>query len=616
MDGYSSNEAQESPLVEKKGLNHLKGIWAPAITPPRLSRKAQNSAQNWGSLKAEIRKIYIDDDNTLANTMQKIEADYGFKACERKWKMQLKDWGFEKYVSASDMRILIAKAEKRSIEENKDTIFFNRGCQIPQEKIDLFKRRKVTKQAAPASPSAETPANITYHTPGSTALTPAAVRDISGINWESNSSEWQVTGSVAGSSGPSEQDQVQSMCELNLTTSLSSGEHVSERPKSYQQLQSNSHRFSMSREEDGYSDEDATCSDHTANAIKKISNEISDTGYEAIKPSDAPQPDACTNEVRSMAEKILARALELQERDRSILATLEQTQRSSQKVIDAYRDVTRESVALRVLIKSYEVQRFRQKKAESYARSAIELLSQPPFSSQQLEVWRRELEWGLSLLNYPHEAILRYHEATVGVEMSFGFEDGLQCRISLAKLLIQLKQQQEALNLLLMSCNDYLSTRPSPTYSGPFSSIVFEGNLAQKLSSQSFKDTMELIQFMQYEPHLRESCRVANATVALIQNSVKFPDFDPGYVLVCFMNLASEYSWAEMLLQADLVYKFAVPEVLLRGPERIILEREKNSEFRNYARHCQRTNNAAGLEIAFKHLESITLLMPSMANAG
>lgn len=77
------------------------------------------------------------------------------KCCsERKWKMQLKDWGFEKYVSASDMRILIAKAEKRAIEENKDTIFFNGGCQIPQEKIDLFKRRKATKKTAPASPSA------------------------------------------------------------------------------------------------------------------------------------------------------------------------------------------------------------------------------------------------------------------------------------------------------------------------------------------------------------------------------------------------------------------------------------------------------------------------------
>ncbi len=77
------------------------------------------------------------------------------KCCsERKWKMQLKDWGFEKYVSATEMRMLIAKAEKRLIEDNKETIFFKGECQIPQEKIDIFKRRKVTKQTAPVSPSA------------------------------------------------------------------------------------------------------------------------------------------------------------------------------------------------------------------------------------------------------------------------------------------------------------------------------------------------------------------------------------------------------------------------------------------------------------------------------
>jgi hypothetical protein len=425
-----------------------------------------------------------------------------------------------------------------------------------------------------------------------------------------------VPGNVAGGPRALEQDQLHSMSELNLATSFSPGEHVPGRSKSYQQLQSNSQSSSMSPEQAEDPDEAGACSNYTANAMSRNSNEIFCTGYETVKPIDALQPDPCTKKVKSMGEKMLSRALELQERDKSILATLEHTQRSSQKVFDPYRDVIRESVALRVLIKSYEVQRVRQRKAESYARSAIQLLSQPPFSSQRSEECRRGLECGSNLLNYPHEAIVRYHEAMAGVEMSFGFEDGLKCRIFLAKLLIQIKQYEEALDLLLMSFNDYLSTRPSPTGSGPFSSIVFKGDLAQKLSCQAFKETMELIQLLQDEPHLRESCRVANATTALIQDSVKFPDFDPGYVLVCFMNLASEYSWAEMLYQADLVYNFAVPEVQIRGPERIILEREKNSEFRNYARHCQQTNNAAGLEIAFKHLESITLLMPSMANAG
>ncbi len=80
MDGFSLNGAQESLLASKDGPYHLKRIWAPATTSPRLSRKAQKNIQNWGSLKTEIRKIYIDEDNTLANTMKKIETDYGFRA--------------------------------------------------------------------------------------------------------------------------------------------------------------------------------------------------------------------------------------------------------------------------------------------------------------------------------------------------------------------------------------------------------------------------------------------------------------------------------------------------------------------------------------------------------
>ena len=81
MEGFALlDEAQEFSLVEKNGSDYVEDIWAPEITSPRLSRKAQNSAQQWESLKAEIRKIYIDQDNTLATTMQKIEADHGFKA--------------------------------------------------------------------------------------------------------------------------------------------------------------------------------------------------------------------------------------------------------------------------------------------------------------------------------------------------------------------------------------------------------------------------------------------------------------------------------------------------------------------------------------------------------
>jgi len=38
------------------------------------------SNQEWDSVKPEIENLYIDQDQTLAATMQKIEADHGLKA--------------------------------------------------------------------------------------------------------------------------------------------------------------------------------------------------------------------------------------------------------------------------------------------------------------------------------------------------------------------------------------------------------------------------------------------------------------------------------------------------------------------------------------------------------
>jgi hypothetical protein len=68
--------------------------------------------------------------------------------------MKLKEWNFEKYVPASQMRILVAKAEKRAREENKETVFFNGETQIDPQRFSLFKKRKSTKEADAASPSA------------------------------------------------------------------------------------------------------------------------------------------------------------------------------------------------------------------------------------------------------------------------------------------------------------------------------------------------------------------------------------------------------------------------------------------------------------------------------
>ena len=67
--------------------------------------------------------------------------------------MKLKEWKFEKYLSDRDKRIIVAKAEKRA-RDGKDTVFYYGDAEITTERIENFKRRKVSKEMEAVSPSA------------------------------------------------------------------------------------------------------------------------------------------------------------------------------------------------------------------------------------------------------------------------------------------------------------------------------------------------------------------------------------------------------------------------------------------------------------------------------
>lgn len=72
----------------------------------------------------------------------------------RKWKEKLKEWKFDKNISSNDMKIILAKAEKRAREDGKGTEFFHGDTQISPERIAQFKRRKICKSEDVPSPTA------------------------------------------------------------------------------------------------------------------------------------------------------------------------------------------------------------------------------------------------------------------------------------------------------------------------------------------------------------------------------------------------------------------------------------------------------------------------------
>ncbi|KAF8851020.1 hypothetical protein BDZ45DRAFT_751097 [Acephala macrosclerotiorum] len=140
--------------------------------PVNHAAKAQNNRERerereweWESNKDEIRRLYIDRNWTLKQTMAEVGGKFKSTPSKRTWKTKLEEWGFIKK-RTPEMCFMLSKAEKREREEGKATEFTRDGAPFPQETIQRFKRRRAGNQAT-LSHSLEigTPTNVTYHTP-------------------------------------------------------------------------------------------------------------------------------------------------------------------------------------------------------------------------------------------------------------------------------------------------------------------------------------------------------------------------------------------------------------------------------------------------------------------
>lgn len=81
----------------------------------------------------------------------------------RKFKMKLKEWGYEKYLTKLDKKNMIAKAEQRSTE-GKATVFYHNGVRVTNERVDNFKRRRVAnEEPIPASTAGKITKIMHYH---------------------------------------------------------------------------------------------------------------------------------------------------------------------------------------------------------------------------------------------------------------------------------------------------------------------------------------------------------------------------------------------------------------------------------------------------------------------
>ena len=124
-----------------------------AVAKPRHA-KHRHAPQEWEQRKELVRRLYLEQDMTVEETMRYLKDEEDFLVGERKFKMQLKEWGFEKNISSSVMQLILAKASKRKFEEDKSTRFRYKGRDILPERLGHFAKRSHVKNGKRFSPSA------------------------------------------------------------------------------------------------------------------------------------------------------------------------------------------------------------------------------------------------------------------------------------------------------------------------------------------------------------------------------------------------------------------------------------------------------------------------------
>ncbi|RSL68711.1 hypothetical protein CEP54_002754 [Fusarium duplospermum] len=109
--------------------------------------------------------------------MEHMRKKHSFVASKKLYKSQFDKWGWQKNLPATHSSFMVHKAEKRRLEENKETIFEFGGRRWDYEKAySSFMRNKKAQQHGTGQDN-PTPAGVIYETPENCTVSPAGGPD-------------------------------------------------------------------------------------------------------------------------------------------------------------------------------------------------------------------------------------------------------------------------------------------------------------------------------------------------------------------------------------------------------------------------------------------------------
>ncbi|KAL8989450.1 MAG: hypothetical protein Q9177_001658 [Variospora cf. flavescens] len=166
-----TNPAEDGTQTDMGGVV----LARPVHGEPAKKRRCYNSRKppaEWDLIKADTKKLYVDEDLSLEETIAELQANCRFEASKDQFKSKIKVWGFDKKVKTQEMKHIFRIHKKRL---PKKTSFTVRKQPVSRIKLERFMKG----HSAFPEPSSRTPSAIGYRTSYSPEGTPSLNRIMS-----------------------------------------------------------------------------------------------------------------------------------------------------------------------------------------------------------------------------------------------------------------------------------------------------------------------------------------------------------------------------------------------------------------------------------------------------
>ncbi|RYP62306.1 hypothetical protein DL771_009791 [Monosporascus sp. 5C6A] len=136
-----------------------------AQTKPRAPR-ARYGHLDWDAHKDTIKRLYMDEDKTLADTMEIMKRVHSFEASQKLFKAKFKEWDWQKNLPTETAIVMIDKAKRRWQADKKETVFSFGGKVWTTDRIErTLARTNKKSRLEQALEEAPTPQGVSYKTP-------------------------------------------------------------------------------------------------------------------------------------------------------------------------------------------------------------------------------------------------------------------------------------------------------------------------------------------------------------------------------------------------------------------------------------------------------------------